>query len=297
MPGLAKVGRTTRDPTTRAGELSSATGVASPFILAYSQPVNDCISAERWVHSQLENAGFRHASNREFFNAPLHEIVPIVFGAAQHCIESTDSDGRADTDSDDIVHGLRTMAEHYRDGEGVLVNKHKALELFEQAAQFGDGMSAVAGGMLAQYGGGNLRPDLEKALTMYRVAVRQGDWWVNAYIAELFMEAGQANTANDSWTEYFQQAVSNLSQLEVAPDVVLSIVANSGCQYPYACACGQLKPTVTSNLIEPFAEALIEALKVRAAAEPKALPWHLKGKNLLAIRVIREDILGGPSQR
>jgi hypothetical protein len=191
MPGLAKVGRTTRDPTTRAGELSSATGVASPFILAYSQPVNDCISAERWVHSQLENAGFRHASNREFFNAPLHEIVPIVFGAAQHCIESTDSDGRADTDSDDIVHGLRTMAEHYRDGEGVLVNKHKALELFEQAAQFGDGMSAVAGGMLAQYGGGNLRPDLEKALTMYRVAVRQGDWWVNAYIAELFMEAGR----------------------------------------------------------------------------------------------------------
>ena len=34
MPGIAKVGRTTRAPRDRAAELSGVTGVATPFIVA-----------------------------------------------------------------------------------------------------------------------------------------------------------------------------------------------------------------------------------------------------------------------
>jgi hypothetical protein len=71
MPGLAKVGKTERNPTERVGELSSATGVPSRFILAFQQPVADCDFAELWVHRELERGGYRLTSGREFFNAPL----------------------------------------------------------------------------------------------------------------------------------------------------------------------------------------------------------------------------------
>ena len=70
------------------------------------------------------------------------------------------------------------------------------------------------------------------------------------------------------------------------------VVGKTGAEYPYSCACGRLKPTVSRHLVEPFSETLINALEARAVAESLKLPWHLKGKNRLAIRVILEDILG-----
>lgn len=295
MPGLAKVGRTTRDPSTRVGELSSATGVASPFILAYSQPVIDCVTAERWVHSQLESAGFRHAANREFFTAPLHEIVPLVLQAAQLCANVAEGDGSVESsvnESDNVVQGLRQLAENYRDGVGVLINVRKALDLFEQAANMGDGLAAVSGGQVAQYGGGNLRPDLEKAMEMYQIAFRQNIWWVKACMADVFITAGQPQNADICWTEYFQHAVSDLTKFEGDSEIVHAVVGKTGAEYPYSCACGRLKPTVSRHLVEPFSETLINALEARAVAESPKLPWHLKGKNRLAIRVILEDILG-----
>ncbi|PIY04238.1 MAG: hypothetical protein COZ20_06175 [Gallionellales bacterium CG_4_10_14_3_um_filter_54_96] len=35
LPGCVKIGKTTRDTATRAAELSSATGVPTPFMVAY----------------------------------------------------------------------------------------------------------------------------------------------------------------------------------------------------------------------------------------------------------------------
>jgi len=42
MDGLVKIGKTKRDPTERINELSSATGVPTPFILVYKEFFNDC---------------------------------------------------------------------------------------------------------------------------------------------------------------------------------------------------------------------------------------------------------------
>jgi hypothetical protein len=42
IPGLVKIGKTTRDPESRAKELSQATGVATPFYVAFSIEVADC---------------------------------------------------------------------------------------------------------------------------------------------------------------------------------------------------------------------------------------------------------------
>lgn len=76
--GLYKVGKTARDPYERAKELSSATGVPTPFKIEYLVYVEDNTYAEELTHSILQQKGFRLSNNREFFNAPLELIKEII---------------------------------------------------------------------------------------------------------------------------------------------------------------------------------------------------------------------------
>jgi hypothetical protein len=78
MEGLVKIGKTTREPEARAKELSQATGVATPFYVAYSIVVGDCHSAEEYVHAVLECSGFKRSPNREFFEMPLRTAIEVL---------------------------------------------------------------------------------------------------------------------------------------------------------------------------------------------------------------------------
>lgn len=78
IEGLVKIGKTTRDPESRAKELSQATGVATPFYVAYSIEVEDCHSAEEYVHAVLEHKGFKRSPNREFFEMPLRDAIEVL---------------------------------------------------------------------------------------------------------------------------------------------------------------------------------------------------------------------------
>ena len=73
--GLVKVGKTVKDPEIRAKEISSDTGVPTPFIVAFKVFVSDCDAGELFLHSLLEIKGFRINQKREFFNAPLDVII------------------------------------------------------------------------------------------------------------------------------------------------------------------------------------------------------------------------------
>ena len=53
MDGLVKVGRTSRDPSGRADELSRATGVPTTFFLAFQRCFSDCEAAEHFVHAYI----------------------------------------------------------------------------------------------------------------------------------------------------------------------------------------------------------------------------------------------------
>lgn len=64
MPGLVKIGHTTRASGDRIAELSKATGVPTPFELVFDQFVADSAQAERLIHESL--AAYRVAANREF---------------------------------------------------------------------------------------------------------------------------------------------------------------------------------------------------------------------------------------
>lgn len=95
MPGLVKVGKTTRDPQERAAELSSATGLPTPFIVVYDHHFEDCSAAEQFAHAYLEARGYRVSDNREFFSAPTAEIVRALTAFAatvqQRAIVRSDS--------------------------------------------------------------------------------------------------------------------------------------------------------------------------------------------------------------
>jgi hypothetical protein len=76
MPGLYKIGYTTKPPLLRAFELSSATGVPEPFdVLFYLETINPQ-EIERLIHQELDD--YRPSQSREFFSAN-HEIIQKVF--------------------------------------------------------------------------------------------------------------------------------------------------------------------------------------------------------------------------
>lgn len=83
LSGLIKVGKTTKEPEYRAKELSSGTAVPTPFKVAYKIYVNDCSAAESFLHTLLEVKGYRINDNREFFNAPLNEMIESILKAQE----------------------------------------------------------------------------------------------------------------------------------------------------------------------------------------------------------------------
>lgn len=76
MPGLVKIGMTTRKPSTRMRELSAATGVPTPFQLHHYVSTDDCAAAEQTVHRLLS----RHRVNRyrEFFKVTPERASQVI---------------------------------------------------------------------------------------------------------------------------------------------------------------------------------------------------------------------------
>lgn len=102
IPGCVKIGKTTRDTATRAAELSAATGVPTPFLVAYEAYFKDCDRAETHVHALLEASGVRLTPNREFFSIGAPKAINIVI-RAQADLGSITSD-ELDVDAGDKPH-------------------------------------------------------------------------------------------------------------------------------------------------------------------------------------------------
>ena len=76
MPGLVKVGCTDRSPSERISELSSATGVPTPFTLEFSISVPDHIATEQELHSILGTE--RVSDSREFFRVSVEKAKALL---------------------------------------------------------------------------------------------------------------------------------------------------------------------------------------------------------------------------
>ncbi len=73
IPKLVKIGKTARDPLVRASEISAATGVPTPFEVAWARKVPDMDKAESALHKAL--ADHRLTRRREFFRCSPAEAL------------------------------------------------------------------------------------------------------------------------------------------------------------------------------------------------------------------------------
>lgn len=72
MPGLLKIGKTTRSVQQRCNELF-ATGVPTPFEVVDEMCSPDCGELERYVHKELHE--FRVSEGREFFAVDVNKAI------------------------------------------------------------------------------------------------------------------------------------------------------------------------------------------------------------------------------
>lgn len=163
LPNCVKIGKTTRDVATRAAELSAATGVPTPFIVAYQAYFDDCDSAELFVHAHLESKGVRLAQNREFFSiTPSDAINAILYAQSNMTDDITTYDTNEEKYLDDLLNELDESkvlnenfqsppwlstineADIYLNGdEDTIENFQKAIELYKRAANLGSALAFI----------------------------------------------------------------------------------------------------------------------------------------------------------
>jgi len=99
MPDLVKIGKTTKDPQSRARELHQ-TGTPTPFVVAYSVLVNDCDALEAKMHDLLDQ--FRQSDNREFFKVSSTRAIDLLREAASSYVAEESEE--ADSDSEERLY-------------------------------------------------------------------------------------------------------------------------------------------------------------------------------------------------
>lgn len=133
--GLVKIGKTTKDPDARAKELSSATGIATPFIVAYKRMFNDCHVAEKTIHKILTNKGVRVSNSREFFRLPISDAIDTILNIADISTPTNDNESTIINDSaEDEDPMYYTLATNYYLGDnGFKKDYNKALEFYQKS--------------------------------------------------------------------------------------------------------------------------------------------------------------------
>lgn len=141
MQGIVKIGFTRRTPEERLEELSKATGVPTPFILVYKEHFNDCIRAEKLIHSMLEERGEKVSSNREFFSTEVSKAIKVV----QEVKLADEEDLNVIDDSLPLVDDKPISEEyleqglHYMYGVGDSLQDYgRAIEYLEKAGELGE---------------------------------------------------------------------------------------------------------------------------------------------------------------
>ncbi len=134
MKGLVKIGKTTRNPTDRAKEISSSTGVPTPFAVVYEVYFKSCSQAEKFVHNYLGDKGYRVSSNREFFEIPIKEAIDAVMNAKEHLGEIE----KVSYETGYLLSNILEVAKSHEYGFGEYAqNSDKALKYYFEAIKMG----------------------------------------------------------------------------------------------------------------------------------------------------------------
>lgn len=223
LAGMVKVGKTTKDPNERAKELSSATGVPTPFLVAYQIYVADCCNAEKCVHTYLEESGYRVSGNREFFNAPLNIVIEALLNVQNQLQTATQKNLNDDYDeAENLSDQLYQQAVNYLDGAGdTLQNYDKALAYFKKSARLGSADAHWQLGRMYEIGDGCIQ-DITTSLDYYEKAALLGNYFCYAIMGGIYSFTGLAyniqhiSNARKCYNKFFESEMysnKNMSQI------------------------------------------------------------------------------------
>jgi hypothetical protein len=215
IPSMAKVGRTTRSPADRALELSAATGVATPFVVAFDQAFEDCCEAERQIHAELDRRGLRVAANREFFYGPPSEIIRVIIEVAERNGPVPSIGPRPSADR------LLTAADKALFGQGdTLQDTSEALRLYKLAGARGSLIAFERLGQIysALYLASRDHPRRRRAVNALKEGVRRGNYYCYCELAVLFTAERRVANFNKAWNLFFaQRRDAPVRELEADP--------------------------------------------------------------------------------
>ena len=213
MEGIVKIGKTERDPKDRAQELSSVTGVPTPFIVAYKAYFINCTEVEKFLHNKLQTKGYRVSNNREFFNAPLDEVVKCIVEAQslfnsdknlsqdiEYETRNNDDNNTNNTSNDKT---LIDLADHYYlEGE-----YQKAFELYKKALDKGISDAYYNLGYLTYFGRGCIK-DKEEAVEYFKEGAKCGDG--RCYMELAYYYQNVSNKISEEWfKKYLESDISD----------------------------------------------------------------------------------------
>ena len=237
MPGLVKVGKTTRDPAGRANELSNTTGVPTPFVVAFDNYFEDCDAAEAFVHMALEVRGLREAKNREFFRASAAEVVKILINIPDKISSEPESVIDHNADNEDIListssYNNKSIMEKRKPWEEILEKAHEynfgfddklqdideALFLYKQAAKLGS-ISAYWFIANIYLDDDNVHANFDKALYYYKQGAKMGNYYCFSGMAGIYRTLGMSSTRilrleyekneEKCWNNFFKMSSKN----------------------------------------------------------------------------------------
>lgn len=216
--GLVKIGKTTKAPEERVKELSSATGVATPFTLIFHRQFNNCHIAEKTAHQILEDKGLRFNDAREFFTISINDAIHLV-QALEDSEEEVESEA-FDNDAKQIVEDVGNLyykkgLDYYEGRNGCFQDSDKALECFIKAANSGYKTAYQDIGSIHEEQG-----DIYNAIQAYQEGVKLGNTDCCAQIAIIY--SSDDNYKNDknaelAWGYFFTNLkLEQITDAEVA---------------------------------------------------------------------------------
>ncbi len=234
MPGIVKIGMTTRSPKERSIELSDATGVPTPFLLVYYTDFHDCEKAEKAIHSILEKKGYRVAANREFFRIEIKDAIDFVINhrnSLDDCIDVKKKKNKLNKNNNDIAYDLIKEGNDFLTGTEDVIQDHKmAMKLYKEAIKIGN-IGYYMLGMMYCSGLGLKKPNREKGEEFLKEGIRNKEW----ICAGGLWERGQGIVARQS-LQLFLDNINNINDKEAISyylEVILEKIDEENTDYRF----------------------------------------------------------------
>jgi TPR repeat protein len=283
IPGLVKVGRTTRPPAQRAAELSNATGVATPFVVAFEHEFPNCADAEQLVHAELDRRGLRLASNREFFHASPAATVRVVLEVA--ALTGCAPDLPAAPSADALI----ANGDRHLFGEGeTLQDPSEAVHFYRQAAARGSVVAQERLGVIYAHLGGNRRTERRRAMRHLKKGAKLGNYYCYCEMARLFALQHNMENFAKAWDLFFaRRADSFCAEAEAGADRYESALR----LYIASCIDLNVRPAHLAELRDA-AEALVRLLSrtIEATRDPPQARQRLA----VMLRWVYENLMPPP---